>query len=306
MNQRISPLTTRQQDPTNKNHLDTDQNGISRRRHPHNEFGSNYSRTSPAVVVQSKSSYDVDSKHREVLNHAYPVQSHPISMRLHSPFSRSRGNNMGGSLNVPQHIREQSLDHSLSNNSSAPSSTPMFRGSTHENSSNDHISDVSTYMNNSENDSINTSSLRQQPMFYSPNIDSKAKAANRHNGSVLPSLDGNDDMGRLNHQDLVKINTQESKILRSQMWGASSGGVSPSKSIVKLYEIEYDRMEKRALRAEATLAEAYQNLDKLNDLIVAADTSKQLASSTSVNALLDFFQQVRSQRASADVRGWPC
>ena len=54
MNQRISPLTTRQQDPTNKNHLDTDQNGISRRRHPHNEFGSNYSNQAKEMVIKKE------------------------------------------------------------------------------------------------------------------------------------------------------------------------------------------------------------------------------------------------------------
>ena len=71
-----------------------------------------------------------------------------------------------------------------------------------------------------------------------------------------------------------------------------NGSVSPSKSIVQLYELEYERMKMRCARAEAALGESYRSLDTLNDLIVATDTSKQLASSTSVNALLDFFQQV--------------
>ena len=67
---------------------------------------------------------------------------------------------------------------------------------------------------------------------------------------------------------------------------------SPSKSIVQLYEIEFDLLKTRCIRAENALGQSYRSLDKLNDLIVATDSSSQLASNNSVNALLSFFQQV--------------
>ena len=67
---------------------------------------------------------------------------------------------------------------------------------------------------------------------------------------------------------------------------------SPSKSIVQLYELEFTRMKERCARAESALAQSYRSLDKLNDLIVETDSSTQLASNTSVNTLLEFFQKV--------------
>ena len=51
-------------------------------------------------------------------------------------------------------------------------------------------------------------------------------------------------------------------------------------------------MKERCARAESALAQSYRSLDKLNDLIVETDSSTQLASNTSVNALLEFFQKV--------------
>ena len=51
-------------------------------------------------------------------------------------------------------------------------------------------------------------------------------------------------------------------------------------------------MKERCARAESALAQSYRSLDKLNDLIVETDSSTQLASNTSVNTLLEFFQKV--------------
>ena len=87
----------------------------------------------------------------------------------------------------------------------------------------------------------------------------------------------------LDHKEL-RINTG--------IAGQQSELNSPSKSIVQLYEIEFDLLKTRCIRAENALGQSYRSLDKLNDLIVATDSSSQLASNNSVNALLSFFQQV--------------
>ena len=59
-------------------------------------------------LLQSQSSFGMDSKQNDVLNHS-PLGTHPISMRLRSPLSRPRVP-MDNSPYVPQRLQEQSLD----------------------------------------------------------------------------------------------------------------------------------------------------------------------------------------------------
>jgi hypothetical protein len=168
----------------------------------------------------------------------------------------------------------------------SPLAVPHNRSNASNSGSNSNNHRVQSHNNGNSN-----SNRPEQPVFYTPNGNGK-----RRKGTDAPQQKSNSfgrednasyDTGRLDHQDLrINIPPSSSSLMQD------NGSVSPSKSIVQLYELEYERMKMRCARAEAALGESYRSLDTLNDLIVATDTSKQLASSTSVNALLDFFQQV--------------
>ena len=181
-----------------------------------------------------------------------------ISASLRHPISlRLRSPQLANSPFLPQRLQEQSVDpHSY-----------LHLNQQH------HASAVAA------------TSPTQQPLFHTPTVGDR-----KHY-----------DTGRLNHKDLrINISASMQNDFASSNPGSNGGNgtgggggvLSPSRSIVQLYELEYDRMKSKCARAETALGESYRSLDKLNDLIVATDTSKQLASSTSVNALLDFFHQV--------------
>ena len=121
--------------------------------------------------------------------------------------------------------------------------------------------------------------MTAQPSFMTPIAGGDQTLSTIHNEQDL-----------LDQKDL-RINIPASQIGRSSVSQHSEIG-SPSKSIVQLYDIEFDRLKERCTRAENALGQSYRSLDKLNDLIVATDSSPQLANNNSVHALLDFFQQV--------------
>ncbi len=67
-----------------------------------------------------------------------------------------------------------------------------------------------------------------------------------------------------------------------------------SKSIVKLYEIQHERLQERCALAEGALQKSNQTLDRLNDMVISNDASPMLTTCTSVLNLLSFMKEVRS------------